>query len=245
MLERIKYRNTVFTVTQAGYCEKHGYYPLTIFNDKIGYFGFTGGCSKCARERAERERFGNVAIPPRFAAKSFADFERTPQNSEVLDYMLHYVHNAERSISLGTCVVFLGRPGTGKTHLACATAKELTRKGYTALFTSVQRMIRSIRDTWGSDVSENAAIARFTDIDFLVLDEVGVQSGSDNEAQLLFAVLNDRYENMRPTLLISNENTLSFKAYVGERIYDRLRENGGRAFIFDWDSYREGKGSAE
>ena len=54
----------------------------------------------------------------------------------------------------------------------------------------------------------------------------------------VFDVINERYENLRPTIILSNLTTEEIRAYLGDRVYDRLRENGGKAFVFDWDSYR-------
>ena len=56
----------------------------------------------------------------------------------------------------------------------------------------------------GGGESESAAIAALTKPDLLILDEVGMQHGSDFERNLLFDVMNERYENRRATLVISN-----------------------------------------
>ena len=73
--------------------------------------------------------------------------------------------------------------------------------------------------------------------DLLILDEVGVQFGSDFEKQILFDVLNERYEKLKPSILLSNIPGDQLADYLGERVTDRLRENGGKMIGFDWDSY--------
>ena len=65
-----------------------------------------------------------------------------------------------------------------------------------------------------------------------------MQFGSDTEKLILFDVLNERYEKRRPTLLLSNLVVDDVQAYLGERIFDRLREDGGEAVAFDWESHR-------
>ena len=109
-----------------------------------------------------------------------------------------------------------------------------------ALFLTVMRAVRRVKDTWGrsSTQSESEAIASLVFPDLLILDEVGVQFGSDAERLILFDVLNERYEKRRPTLLLSNLNIDEVKAYLGERVFDRLREDGGEAIVFDWASWR-------
>lgn len=72
-----------------------------------------------------------------------------------------------------------------------------------------------------------------------------MQNNTDNERNLLFSVLNERYEQIKPTILISNLKLSEIKAVIGERAFDRIRENGGRAFVFDWESWRPDSKAAE
>ncbi|EQD56002.1 DNA replication protein dnaC, partial [mine drainage metagenome] len=82
---------------------------------------------------------------------------------------------------------FYGNTGTGKTHLACAIANELLRQGKSALFVRAYEVLRTIRDTWkGGEKTELAVIREFVAPDLLILDEVGVQYGSESERIELF-----------------------------------------------------------
>lgn len=74
--------------------------------------------------------------------------------------------------------------------------------------------------------------------DLLILDEVGVQHGSDTEKLILFEIINGRYEAARPTIVISNLDAAGLEQFLGERAFDRLREGGGRLVVFDWESHR-------
>lgn len=75
--------------------------------------------------------------------------------------------------------------------------------------------------------------------DLLILDEVGVQFGSDTEKLMLFDILNERYERRHPTILMSNLPRDEVSAYLGERVFDRLREDGGEFISFTWESHRK------
>ena len=72
-----------------------------------------------------------------------------------------------------------------------------------------------------------------------MLDEIGIQFGSDTERMYLFEVVNRRYENALPTVLISNLDRDKFRDEVGERVIDRLREDGGRMIAFSGESFRK------
>ena len=72
----------------------------------------------------------------------------------------------------------------------------------------------------------------------MALDELSGKFGSDAEKILLFDVLNERYEKRKSTIIISNLTVPEVKEYLGERIFDRMREDGGKSIAFDWKSHR-------
>jgi DNA replication protein DnaC len=64
-----------------------------------------------------------------------------------------------------------------------------------------------------------------------------VQYGSDSEQTILFEILDRRYAEMRPTVLLTNQDRAGLKSFVGDRVFDRLSETS-RWVAFDWKSYR-------
>lgn len=81
-------------------------------------------------------------------------------------------------------------------------------------------------------------ISYFTKPDLLIIDEIGVQFGSDAEKLIMFEIINTRYERMKPTILISNQSKEELAAFIGERVIDRMNDGGGCTLAFTWDSYR-------
>ena len=129
--------------------------------------------------------------------------------------------------------------GTGKTHLAVGIALSIMEQQRSPVFVTVQRLIRRVKDSWRTkEETESEVINAFASPDLLILDEVGVQFGSEFEKQILFDVLNERYEKLKPSILLSNIPSEQLSDYLGERVTDRLRENGGALIGFNWDSYR-------
>ena len=78
----------------------------------------------------------------------------------------------------------------------------------------------------------------FIGFDLLVIDEVGAQFGSDTEKLFIFDIIDGRYQDMKPTILISNLDIAGIKDVIGERCVDRLREGGGSMIAFNWESSR-------
>lgn len=196
-------------------------------------------------ETAERQRWEqrlrNAGIPRRFWERSFEHYATaSPEQQRVLKLAQSYAARFQKVRDKGTCLIFSGGPGTGKTHLACSILHHLLAAGYQAEFSGAYSLLRRIKSTWrpSSDESEHAVIRHYTDLDLLVLDEVGIQFGSETEKLLLFEILNGRYEAVLPTLLISNLPAPELETYLGARVMDRLRENGGTLATFDWDSAR-------
>ncbi|MDO5686460.1 MAG: ATP-binding protein [Neisseria sp.] len=196
---------------------------------------------KAARLSAWRRKVDDAGIPPRFTEKHLQNFiADTPRKQEALAFAQDYADDWAAVLQSGRCAMFVGRCGTGKTHLAAGIGlRVMNRHGATVLFTTTLRAIRRIKDSWrkGGE-TESEAVKALVTPDLLILDEIGVQFGSETEQLILFDVLNERYEKRKPCILISNLPVADVKAYLGERITDRLREDGGAFVPFDWESFR-------
>mgnify|MGYP000887023124 FL=1 len=241
--------------TRQAECDKHGPYESRQYTAKIW-----SNCPECIKaaeadakakaEKREREqeqrrweaRLERSCIPERFLDRTLKNYEaKTEGQQQALAFATDYADNFDKALETGRCALFVGLPGTGKTHLAAGIGLRLMKRdNRRVLFTTVMRAVRSIKETWtrGSELTESQAIEKLVAPDLLILDEVGVQFGSETEKLMLFDVLNERYERRRPTLLISNLDLDGVRAYLGERIFDRLREDGGEAVAFDWASHR-------
>lgn len=191
--------------------------------------------------RAWQARLGRAAIPERFADRRLSTYQPTcPKAQHALQLARRYADNFGAVRKSGTCLIFCGDVGTGKTHLAVGIAHEVLEQGGQAVFSSVARAMRSVKETFnkGSERTEAQALRDLIEPDLLILDEVGVQYGTDAEKLILFEIINGRYESARPTILISNLAIGELERYLGARAVDRLREGGGKVVVFDWQSYR-------
>jgi DNA replication protein DnaC len=99
-----------------------------------------------------------------------------------------------------------------------------------------------VKETWGgrSKRAEQEVLDRFSNVDLLVIDEIGVQFETKTEENILFEIINERHESMKATILISNLDYVGFKKIIGERLNDRLFEDW-RILEFNWESYRKWK----
>ena len=199
--------------------------------------------AKELRDRELQERLGQSNLPLRFQGKTFENFEaHCPAAADALAKCKAYAEDFDSVMERGQCLVMTGKVGTGKTHLAAAIANYLIQnRKEEPLFMGVSQVIRCIKNTWNknSEHAESEVMQWFVEPDLLILDEIGVQFGSETEKMLIFEIINKRYESIKPTVVLSNLTLAEIAEVMGERVVDRLREGGGIPLIFNWGSYRE------
>lgn len=232
-----------YPVKETKVCPKHSVTYAVSYggDDPCGYdtYEIKLGCPMCAKEEIFYQALGQAAIPKRFVTKSFDNFVASNTSQQTaLRISKDYALNLEENLALGRCLIFSGNVGVGKTHLACAIANEAVRLGKTVFFASVSKLIRQVRASWGSK-DEQAVIDNLIDLDLLVIDEIGVQAGTENERNIIFDVINGRYEDMKATVILTNLDRTQLPLYLGERIVDRLRENGGTLISIVGNSCRK------
>lgn len=236
-------------------CDKHKQeYTSRMFMRSNGG-EYWSGCPICNEEEEREKRrqeqiqeqiaykqrliarlFKQSAIPPRFSDDSFENYiADTTDKLDVKNSMMEFANDIEANLKIGRNIILAGNPGNGKTHLSVATAKTAINGGHTALFTTVGEMIDKINEAgW----NKATAIDNYTVPDLLILDEVTYTLNSE-EQKNLFKVINKRYEQVRSTVIQTNLSMPDLKNVLGERIIDRLRENGGVVLYFTWESYRK------
>lgn len=139
----------------------------------------------------------------------------------------------------GFLIALIGTRGSGKTQLGVELIRHEVTRLVPAAFSSTTRFLMAIKATYRKDSkeSEEDVLDLYRKPALLVLDELGRRGETDWEDRLLFELLNDRYNAVKDTLLISNHTPADFEASVGPSLVSRINETGG---IIDcaWGSYR-------
>jgi len=181
----------------------------------------------------------------RYQLYTFGRFKRNENNGAALDAALQFVEDyctgqAPRGL------MFCGTAGTGKTFLSCAIANAIIDKypvdekraedeaqGLHALayyspitFFGTADLMQRIRSSFnGYGAGENGAslVEQCKRAKFLILDDFGAEKISDWVREVVYDIVEHRWQNLMHTVLTTNEATVSLKEKYGERIADRVR----------------------
>lgn len=111
-------------------------------------------------------------------------------------------------LETATNLIFLGPPGVGKTHLACALAAQALAAGHSVLFTTLGSLAEAL-DGSPSPTAWRQRLRRYVQPRVLVIDEVGYTRLTVEQAHALFELVTARYEK-EAILLTSNTSNTSF-----------------------------------
>lgn len=180
-------------------------------------------------------------IMPKYLTRTFDNYRIEDERQQrAANACRGFSDNFEQCQETGASLILAGDRGTGKTHMACAIANSLMNQGKSVTFLPVMKMLRRIRETYrqNSPITEQQAIDALVAVDLLIIDEVGIQRGTESEEHLLFEIINERNGHYAPIILISNLPPKEVQQYIGSRSMERLIEGGAKLIAFDWGSYR-------
>lgn len=140
------------------------------------------------RDNSYKKRYAKAKLP---AYKSIEDFDFTFQpsiNKKVINDCLTCQFINEKKN-----VIFIGKPGTGKSHLSIAFGLQALQKGHKVLFSSVSDMLNTLH-TSKADNSYYQKINHYLLPDLLILDELGFKKLPEYNVSDFFEIISRRYE---------------------------------------------------
>ena len=191
-------------------------------------------------EQRMQERFGRAGVPTRLRGRSFDNYEALcPEQRHALTAARDFTERFEEHLVLGSTLVLAGKTGTGKGHLAAAVCMTAMRAGHSAFFATSREILLMLRASWSDKEapSELDVLRHLVSVDLLVIDDIGVQFGTDAERDQLFSVIDGRYREQKPMILTTNLSAAQLQALIGERSFSRLREEG-QWIPFEWADWR-------
>lgn len=129
---------------------------------------------------------------------------------------------------------FNGKPGVGKSHLSMSILKALSSLEASCLFIDIDEMLRKIRNCIKdkqSPFTEQYFTDLLTEVDFLVLDDLGAETGnidtdksaSDHTSRVLRAIINARQD--KSTIITTNLDSKKLLNMYDPKLISRMMKS--------------------
>ena len=191
---------------------------------------------------------GQSGIKKRFQQRTFSNFLcDTPGRKKCYEIAKEYADHFAYHKAKGDGLYIEGTNGTGKTHLAAAIALQLINEGVPVICKTSSDLLLDIKRSFDDNsINEVQVLDVYKKVDLLIIDDLGKEQCSDWSMSTLYSILNDRYEDMKPTIITTNYNTdglanvLTPKGFDNTKIIaiiSRLRETS-TVMTMAWEDIR-------
>ncbi len=184
-------------------------------------------CRLREQESRKHEELLKISNLGQFEHKTFENFD-PGINHDVADARAIAMQFATDPHGFGKpWLFFMGRCGTGKTHMAAAIANHyMTHQGGRALFTIVPDLLDHLRAAFNpaatNGVTYDQRFQDVRDVPLLILDDLGTENATPWAKEKLFQIFNHRYNARLSTVITTNHDF----AQIDDRIVSRLLDRG-------------------
>lgn len=193
-------------------------------------------------EKEERERcFTEMNIGKKFWDESFDTFkDYTPDLQRYLKTCKTFAGNHK-----GRMLLMIGKNGNGKNHLAASILKETG--GYIYSVFEIELLLKECY-SGKNEETEAELYRRLCNAPMLAINEIGKHKSGEWETNFLSYIINKRYENLMPTIFITNAHLKDncpqkngcpecLQQFLGNDVLSRIVEDG-EIMIFNEKDYR-------
>jgi DNA replication protein DnaC len=178
----------------------------------------------CRAATIARARLDAAGIPQRYRDCTLENFsDNTVSLTNARARAREFV-DAYPAVEAGLLLV--GPSGRGKTHLACALLSELVvTKAVTGLYVDFSDLLMKIQTSFrpDADMSKESVLTPYAEAEILVLDELGASKPHAWVLDVLYSLLNSRYNRKKVTIATSNfEDELDPASGERDRLEDRI-----------------------
>jgi DNA replication protein DnaC len=148
-----------------------------------------------------------------------------------LEDIKRFVDNFEES---PCTLLFIGKTGTGKTHISTAIAKSLIEKGYEVLYDSSQNIVAAFEhDRFKSGYGPYEPKGdKYFECDLLILDDLGTEFINQFTLSCLYNLINTRQNKGLSTIISTNLSAKELTTKYEDRIYSRLMGKDSKVLLF-------------
>jgi DNA replication protein DnaC len=207
--------------------------------EKLSYEEFLLNLSEAevqARQENGRKRRLQEAKFPILKSMETFQFDAAPE----LDVRLMKELSDCDYVKKNRNIIFVGKSGTGKTHLATALGMEACKHGIRTRFVTGCGLANELIEARDEKVL-GRAVKRYASYGLLIVDELGYVPFSKEGAQLIFQILAERHER-KPVIITTNMGFGDWTQIFGDpsmtaALLDRVTHKA-HVINCNWDSYR-------
>lgn len=169
-----------------------------------------------------------IGMPERFEQKGFDDY--TPKDDVARNIVvLAKLYADEIKERKGQGLLFIGDPGSGKTHLAIATMKAINEKYPTTeqMFGNITDVIHRVKRSFnnaGYDGDDRSIIERMSSVRLLCIDDLGKEYSTKWTDSIFYDVVNKRYNDLLRTIFTTNLTPEQLRKRYDPAIVSRMFE---------------------
>ena len=123
-------------------------------------------------------------------------------------------------------LVMCGSVGTGKSHLGHAIAGVLIERGTPIFWSSVPDLLGVLRRGFAQEGIFDKRLETLRTVDVLIMDDLGTEQVTDWVNEKLYQIINHRWQNRLPTVIITNLKLWEPNCGLAPRLRDRILDKG-------------------
>lgn len=138
--------------------------------------------------------------------------------------ILNYCKNYAKSFDLNSPgLLFIGKPGLGKTHLSLSIAHEIIGKGYSVIYSTIQNIVSKMeKDKFKSYSEIDDGTDHFLECDLLIIDDLGTEFPTAFSASAIYGLINSRIMFGRPSIISTNLSLKELQSNYSDRMVSRI-----------------------